>query len=85
MLSAQVVTVVDNKHKHDYYYVLHYILDMDWCHLVPMHSKSVFGGDSFRSGRPRSERASERERERERESVCVCVRERERERGRGRG
>lgn len=49
----QVVTVQDNKHEHDYYYVLHYILDMDWCHLVPMEAKSHFGGESFRAGRPR--------------------------------
>jgi hypothetical protein len=47
------VTVEDNKHNHDYYYVLHYILDMDWCHLVPMQAKSQFGGESFRAGRPR--------------------------------
>ena len=42
----QVVTVQDNKHAHDYYYVLHYILDMDWCHLVPMEAKTQFGGES---------------------------------------
>lgn len=52
-MSWQVVTVQDNKHAHDYYYVLHYILDMDWCHLVPMEAKSQFGGESFRAGRPR--------------------------------
>ena len=51
--DVQVVTVQDNKHEHDYYYVLHYILDMDWCHLVPMEAKSHFGGESFRAGRPR--------------------------------
>jgi hypothetical protein len=45
--------VEGNKHNHDYYYVLHYILDMDWCHLVPMQAKTQFGGESFRAGRPR--------------------------------
>ena len=49
----KVVRVINNKHKFDYYYVLHYILDMDWCHLVPMHAKTTFGGESFRAGRPR--------------------------------
>lgn len=43
----------DNKYNYDYYYVLHYILDMDWCHLVPLQAKSHFGGESFRAGRPR--------------------------------
>jgi hypothetical protein len=48
-----VVTVDGNKYNYDYYYVLHYILDMDWCHLVPLQAKSHFGGESFRAGRPR--------------------------------
>jgi len=47
------VTVDGNKYNYDYYYVLHYILDMDWCHLVPLQAKSHFGGESFRAGRPR--------------------------------
>jgi len=49
----KVVTVTNNKYNIKYYYVLHYIVDMDWCHLVPMQPKGVFSGETFRSGRPR--------------------------------
>ncbi|KAJ1477191.1 hypothetical protein T484DRAFT_1822397 [Baffinella frigidus] len=49
----RVVTVPRSAHPERYYYVLHYIIDMDWCHLVPLQPTGVFTGTSFRAGRPR--------------------------------
>jgi hypothetical protein len=48
-----VVTVPSSSDPERYYYVLHYIIDMDWCHLVPLQASGVFLGGSFRAGRPR--------------------------------
>ena len=47
------VVRVPSRPEFDYYYVLHFIKDMDWCHVVPMREFGTFQGSTVRAGRPR--------------------------------
>ena len=36
------VVKIRGREDFEYYYVLHYIRDMHWCHVVPMRAQGVF-------------------------------------------
>lgn len=54
-LYNKVVTVTNlpPAYAYDYWFVYHYVPDMEWCHICPMEPHGVFGPNSKRNGRPR--------------------------------
>ena len=39
--------------RYEYWYVLTYLPDLQWCHVAPLEKRGVFGGDGPSAGRPR--------------------------------
>jgi len=52
-LFNRVVRIDGETAAYEYWYVLTYLPDLQWCHVAPLEKRGAFGGSSLSAGRPR--------------------------------